>query len=258
MSDMSKNTNLEIAVEIMAAKIAKMSREGYTAEDDKMKKLIDERNKMYIGEEDVIEKIITEYGPEIKKDYINIEGEYNMEENKTLEEVCTEYKLSEDERNEIGNKINAIMLAGKKTSEQPIAIIDIAPPGSGKTGLNGYACAQFKDNNAVVINSDELKPFHPRIDELAKKYPEYYTKVTNQESNFWTDNLFDVAVASRYNVIFEGTGRNLKLLTKMMSKMHGYKIVVRGMAVNELNCLMSIIERYEGQVEQKGWGRLVM
>ena len=39
MSDMSKNTNLEIAVEIMAAKIAKMSREGYTAEDDKMKKL---------------------------------------------------------------------------------------------------------------------------------------------------------------------------------------------------------------------------
>ena len=56
-----------------------------------------------------------------------------MEENKTLEEVCTEYKLSEDERNEIGNKINAIMLAGKKTSEQPIAIIDIAPPGSGKT-----------------------------------------------------------------------------------------------------------------------------
>lgn len=181
-----------------------------------------------------------------------------MEENKTLEEVCTEYKLSEDERNEIGNKINAIMLAGKKTSEQPIAIIDIAPPGSGKTGLNGYACAQFKDNNAVVINSDELKPFHPRIDELAKKYPEYYTKVTNQESNFWTDNLFDVAVASRYNVIFEGTGRNLKLLTKMMSKMHGYKIVVSGMAVNELNCLMSIIERYEGQVEQKGWGRLVM
>lgn len=33
---------------------------------------------------------------------------------------------------------------------------------------------------------------------------------------------------------------------------------MRGMAVNELNCLMSIIERYEGQVKQKGWGRLVV
>lgn len=72
MSDMSRNTKLEIAVEIMAAKIAKMSREGYTAEDDKMKKIIDERNKMYIGEEDVIDKIITEYGTEIKNNYYKI------------------------------------------------------------------------------------------------------------------------------------------------------------------------------------------
>lgn len=72
MSDMSRNTKLEIAVEIMAAKIAKMSREGYTAEYDKMKKLIDERNKMYIGEEDVIDKIITEYGTEIKNNYYKI------------------------------------------------------------------------------------------------------------------------------------------------------------------------------------------
>lgn len=181
-----------------------------------------------------------------------------MKEIKTLEEICDEYRLSEDERNEIGNKINAIMLSGKEPSKCPIAIINIAPPGSGKTGLNGYACAQFNDNNAVIINSDELKPFHPRIDELAKKYPQYYTKVTNPESNFWTDNLFDATIANKYNVIFEGTGRNLKLLEKMMSKMQGYKIIVRGMAVNEMNCLMSIIERYEGQVRQKDWGRLVM
>lgn len=39
--------------------------------------------------------------------------------------------------------------------------------------------------------------------------------------------------------------------------MSNYKIIVRGMAVNELNCLMSIVERYEGQVKEKGWGRLV-
>lgn len=181
-----------------------------------------------------------------------------MGEIKTLEQVCAEYKLSEEERSKRGSEINNVMLEGKKPSDNPIAIIDIAPPGSGKTGLNGYACTQFTDNNVVIINSDELKPFHPRIDELAKRYPKYYTKVTNQESNFWTDNLFDATVNGRYNIIFEGTGRNLKLLDKMMAKMQGYRIIVRGMAVNELNCLMSIIERYEGQVKQKGWGRLVV
>lgn len=43
----------------------------------------------------------------------------------------------------------------------------------------------------------------------------------------------------------------------MISQMPNYKIIVRAMAVNELSCLMSIIERYEGQVSEKGWGRLV-
>ena len=177
-------------------------------------------------------------------------------EEKTLKEVCEEYRLSDDERKRIGNVINSFMMFGKTPQQNPIAVIDIAPPGSGKTGLNGLALEEL-NNNAVVINSDELKPFRPNIDELAKKYPEYYTKVTNQESNPWTDDLFDKAVGKRLNIIFEGTGRNLKLLFKRIQSLKGYKIIVRGMAVNELNCLMSIIERYEGQVKEKGWGRLV-
>ena len=40
--------------------------------------------------------------------------------------------------------------------------------------------------------------------------------------------------------------------------MSNYTIYIRGMAVNELNCLMSIVERYDAQVKEKGWGRLVV
>lgn len=178
-------------------------------------------------------------------------------QDKTLEEVCQEYKLGEEENNRISKTINEIMLESKSSVQHPVAIIDIAPPGSGKTGLNGMGFNQFPNNNVVVVNSDELKPFYPRINEIAKLYPQYYTKVTNQESNVWTDNLFDSAVSGSYNIIFEGTGRNIKLLQKMIRQMTKYKIVIRAMAVNELNCLMSIIERYEGQIMEKGWGRLV-
>ena len=178
-------------------------------------------------------------------------------QDKTLEEVCQEYKLGEEENRQISRTINEIMLEGKTPVQHPVAVIDIAPPGSGKTGLNGMGFNQFPNNNVVIVNSDELKPFHPRINEIAKLYPQYYTKVTNQESNAWTDNLFDSAVTGSYNIIFEGTGRNIKLLQKMIRHMSKYKIVIRAMAVNELNCLMSIIERYEGQIIGKGWGRLV-
>ena len=188
---------------------------------------------------------------------MNINSNQIESELKTLEEVCEKYKLSAQDRETIGENINSIMMYGKTSVENPIAIIDIAPPGSGKTALNGMGLKQFKNENVIIINSDELKPFHPKINEIAKLYPQYYTKVTNQVSNPWTDNLFETAVKNKYNIIFEGTGRNLKLLKRMIEQMSNYKIIVRGMAVNELNCLMSIIERYEGQLSQKGWGRLV-
>ena len=176
---------------------------------------------------------------------------------KSLEEVKKMYKLPEEEHEKIGNQIKQIFLYDKFPVERPKAIINIAPPASGKTGLNGFSAEQFTNNNVVIINSDELKPFHPKIDEIAKLYPQYYTKVTDQESNTWTSGLFDAALAGKYNVIFEGTGRNARILETIRNKMPGYEVIVRGMAVNELNCLISILERYEGQMETKGWGRLV-
>ena len=63
---MNRNTKLEIAIEIMAAKIAKTSREVIDPEDEIIKKLLDERVEMYQGNEEIIEKIINIYGAEIK------------------------------------------------------------------------------------------------------------------------------------------------------------------------------------------------
>lgn len=71
MKNLSLNTKLEIAVEILAAKIAIISRE-YKIENEELKELIEERTEMYKGNEEVIDKIITEYGPQIKKNYEQI------------------------------------------------------------------------------------------------------------------------------------------------------------------------------------------
>ena len=175
----------------------------------------------------------------------------------TLEEVMAKYKLTKEDHDRIGQEIISIVLHDKYPVENPQAIIDIAPPASGKTGLNAYGTEQFIDKNVVIINSDEFKPFHPHIEEIAKLYPEYYTKVTDQESNTWTSNLFDFALSNGYNIIFEGPGRNARILNTIREKMQNHTVTVRGMSVNELNCLMSILERYELQVRTKGWGRLV-
>ena len=61
---MNANTKLEIAVEIMAAQIAKTSREEQS--EEKLKKLLKEKTKMYQGDNEIIEKIINVYGKEVK------------------------------------------------------------------------------------------------------------------------------------------------------------------------------------------------
>ena len=61
---MNANTKLEIAVEIMAAKIAKTSREEES--EEKLNKLLKEKTKMYQGDEEIIEKIINLYKKEVK------------------------------------------------------------------------------------------------------------------------------------------------------------------------------------------------
>ena len=63
------NIKLEVAVEVMAAKIAKLSNKGFSIESDEMKELLEERKQMYKGNEEIINKIINVYGPEIKKEY---------------------------------------------------------------------------------------------------------------------------------------------------------------------------------------------
>lgn len=172
-----------------------------------------------------------------------------------MQALKKKYKLSDEEHDRIQEEINHIMMADKKATEKPIAIIDLAPPGSGKTGLNGLGLKQL-GGNAVIINNDELKHFHPHASQLAREYPDHYVAITNLESNAWNDTLFEEAAKRKYNIIFEGTGRNLKLLKRLMDQLQGYRTIVRGMAVNRYNCLMSIIERYEGQLMAKGHGRI--
>lgn len=61
---MNQNTKLEIAVEIMATKIAKSAREEIDSKE--MQRLLNERKKMYQGDKEIIDKIIEIYGEEIR------------------------------------------------------------------------------------------------------------------------------------------------------------------------------------------------
>lgn len=60
------NIKLEVAIEIMASKIANMIQKGYTIEDKEIQNLLREKELMYAGNKEVTEKILEVYGKELK------------------------------------------------------------------------------------------------------------------------------------------------------------------------------------------------
>lgn len=175
-------------------------------------------------------------------------------------EILKKYKLTDDEHNEYYDIIKRIYVDGKMPQENPIAIIVGGQTGAGKSGILGYSSKMFENNNVIIINSDEIKSFHPKSEEIAKLYPQLYTKITDQESNIWTSRLFEELRRNKYNIIFEGTMKNNRIADESIAELKkiGYTVVVRGIAVCDLESRISILERYEGQVITKGWGRLVI
>lgn len=176
------------------------------------------------------------------------------------EELFKKYKLTEEEHNEYYETIKRIYVGGKTPQKNPIAIIVGGQTGAGKSGILGYSSKMFEDDNVIIINSDEIKPFHPKSEEIARDYPQLYTKITDQESNTWTSRLFEDSRREKYNIIFEGTMKNNRIADESIKELKelGYTVIVRGLAVCDLESRISILERYEGQVATKGWGRLVV
>lgn len=182
-----------------------------------------------------------------------------MTENE-VKQILNKYKLSEEEHNYLYNMIKRIWTLEKNPVENPIAVIIGGQTGAGKSGIISYSQKMFKDGNVIIINSDEIKPFHPYSEEIAKTYPELYTKVTDQESNTWTSRLFEETRQEHYNIIFEGTMKNNRVADEAIVELQklGYTVIVRGLAVCDLESRLSIHERYEAQLATKGWGRLVV
>ena len=152
------------------------------------------------------------------------------------EEILKKYKLTDEEHEQYYQTIKRIYTGGKIPVNNPIAVIIGGQTGAGKSGIIGYSTKMFTDENVIIINSDEIKPFHPKSEEIAKLYPDMYTIITDQESNTWTSKLFEELRREKYNIIFEGTMKNNRIADESITELQklGYTIVVRGIATCDL------------------------
>lgn len=171
-------------------------------------------------------------------------------------QLIKKYKLSKKEHNMIYEVMKKMIFNTAKRVENPIAVIVGAQPGSGKGSLIGYSKKLYPNNNALIITTDDYKPFHPKAGEISKKYPTLYSRIVEADSSIWTSKILQEAIQNKYNFIFEVTLKNERILERMKElKENGYTVIVRVLAVSYIESLLSAFERYEKQVQIRSWGR---
>lgn len=175
-------------------------------------------------------------------------------------EIKEKYKLPQTLHDEIYKKIEKEVFYKSKTEEQPIAIIVGGQSGAGKGAVISYSKNEIEEEgkNIVIITTDEYKPYHPQAIEIAKKYPTDYVEIIDQDAGLWTGQILKKAIDEKYNFIFEATLKNDRIMDRINElNQQGFKVIVRALAVPELESLLSVHERYEKQIENIGVGRLI-
>ena len=69
MEKIDLHIKMDVALEALSAKIASMSKKGYTIKDKEMLDLLEERKRLYSGDEEILDKIIDVYGKEMKSKF---------------------------------------------------------------------------------------------------------------------------------------------------------------------------------------------
>lgn len=157
----------------------------------------------------------------------------------------------------IYRKIEAHHFSGTTPQDSPKVIILGGQPGAGKSGLLEASKQDFPGCNVVSINGDELRYYHPQYREIQKADERHFAELTDPHARRWTKQLFDRAIETRRNILFEGTMREAGPITQTMARLKssGYQITARIIAASEHDSVAGIFRRYEEQKAAKGFGR---
>lgn len=150
--------------------------------------------------------------------------------------------------------------ANAAPTDHPKAILLGGQPGSGKSGLASAALREFSGHGgAVLIDADRMRERNPEYRDLLKFDPQNAADRTHAIAGAWAIRMTAEAIASKRNVVVDGTMRNpenIKALAERL-KANGYEVHVRVLAVREEVSMARSRLRFEAQAAQNGHGRFV-
>lgn len=84
-----------------------------------------------------------------------------------INELCNLYSLTDENFNEYYKKVMLFLTSNKKAGENKTLVIVGGQSGAGKSRLIKIALKEL-NNNAVIVDFDELRAAHPHYKEVVK------------------------------------------------------------------------------------------
>ncbi len=162
-----------------------------------------------------------------------------------LDNLINTYKLTDEMFEEYKNIAYIAVTAGKNPSNDKKLIIIGGQPGAGKSRIMPIAKTELNDN-AIIVDFDELRSMHPYYKDVSKNYPEITHRILHSDTNKVKDKIIDELIDKNYNVIYEGALRATKGFIDLAKRFKDkdYKIKMDIMATPKLESYGSTFVRY--------------
>ncbi|MFA0924600.1 zeta toxin family protein, partial [Xanthomonas fragariae] len=146
----------------------------------------------------------------------------------------------------------------KSSFDRPMAIILAGQPGAGNGRLANAAELELNED-AIKIDPDELREFHPQVKSLRNTYPYTWSGYTHPDASRWDDELLQATIEGKKNLIFDTTLSNGEWSANLIKDLQarGYDVEVRAMAAHKLESELGVDERFSTSLDQRGYGRYV-
>jgi len=121
-------------------------------------------------------------------------------------------------------------------------------PGAGKTKVREAITKQKQFANALTVDPDELRTYHPRYLDLVKEDPDNAAGRVHYDASKWAQELREEAVKLKLNIIFDtslGGGASASVAAAKHAAKAGYDVEVHVAAVPLEQSRQGVRNRFE-------------
>lgn len=146
------------------------------------------------------------------------------------------------------SSVRDVLFGGASPASAPRVVIVGGQPGAGKTAATLDARRELSaaGEGVAFINGDELRPYHPRYEQLLAEDPATAADRTGADVGLWVERGIAEAASRRYHSVIETTMRQPDVVARTAAGFAsaGFRVELRVVVVDPEISRLGIYQRY--------------